>query len=79
MYKRKPMETIIVQQNQSSIHQSDSESALILTYLELGNTAGKNGKTDEAIDHYVRGLQIAKRIQNKPRIQQFSNLILTYI
>jgi hypothetical protein len=27
----------------------------------------------------VRGLQIAKRIQNKPRIQQFSNLILTYI
>jgi hypothetical protein len=79
MYKSKPMETINVQQNQSSTHQSDSESALILTYLELGNTAGKNGKTDEAIDHYVRGLQIAKRIQHKPRIQQFSNLILTYI
>lgn len=73
------METVIVQQNQPSIHQSDSESALILTYLELGNTAGENGKTDEAIDHYIRGLQIAKRIQNKPRIQQFSNLILTYI
>lgn len=73
------METVIIQQNQSTNHKSDSESALILTYLDLGNTAGKNGKTDEAIDYYIRGLQIAKRIQHKPRIQQFSNLILTYI
>ena len=76
------METAIVDfQNhqQSAFNQTDSESALLLTYLELGNTAGKNDQTDEAIDHYVNGLQIAKRIQNKPRIQQFSNLILTYI
>ena len=51
----------------------------LLMYLELGNISGKNGNDQEAIDYYIRGLQIAREIEDRPRIQQLSNLILTYI
>jgi hypothetical protein len=58
--------------NQSLIHE-------MINHLELGNVCGENGNIQQAIDHYIKGLQIAREIQDKPRIQQFSNLILTYI
>ena len=51
----------------------------MIKHLEMGNVCGENGNTQQAIDHYIRGLQFAREIQDKPRIQQFSNLILTYI
>jgi hypothetical protein len=51
----------------------------LLFYLEMGNLAGQKGNDQEAIDWYVKGLQHAKNISDKPRIQQFSNLILTYL
>lgn len=51
----------------------------LLMYLELGNLSGKNGNDQEAIDYYIKGLQIAREIEDHPRIQQLSNLILTYI
>jgi hypothetical protein len=56
-----------------------NESKDLLFYLEMGNLAGQNGNDQEAIDWYVKGLQHAKNLANKPRIQQFSNLILTYL
>ena len=49
----------------------------LLFYLEMGNLAGEKGNDQEAIDWYVKGLQQAKAQANKPRIQQFSNVILT--
>ena len=73
------METTIIDQSTVQTNLNQSDSKLLMSYLELGNTAGKSGKPDEAIDYYIKGLQIAKSLQNKPRIQQFSNLILTYI
>ena len=51
----------------------------LLMYLEMGNLSGRNGNDQEAIDYYIKGLQIARELQDKPRIQQFSNLILTYL
>ena len=56
-----------------------NESKDLLFYLEMGNLAGQNGNDQEAIDWYVKGLQHAKNLADKPRIQQFSNLILTYL
>ena len=58
--------------NQSLIHE-------MIKHLELGNVCGENGNIQQAIDHYIKGLQIDREIQDKPRIQQFSNLILNYI
>lgn len=55
------------------------DSKDLLFYLEMGNLAGRNGNDQEAIDWYVKGLQHAKNIADKARIQQFSNLILTYL
>lgn len=55
------------------------ETKDLLFYLEMGNIAGEKGNDQEAIDWYVRGLQHAKNIADKARIQQFSNLILTYL
>lgn len=51
----------------------------LLMYLELGNLSGERGNEQEAIDYYIKGLQIAREIKDRPRIQQLSNLILTYI
>jgi hypothetical protein len=51
----------------------------LLMYLELGNLSGEKGNEEDAIDYYIKGLQIAREIQDKPRVQQLSNLILTYI
>ncbi len=51
----------------------------LLFFLEMGNLAGVKGNDQEAIDWYVKGLQEAKNLVDKPRIQQFSNLILTYL
>jgi hypothetical protein len=51
----------------------------MLDLIEQGNKAGKEGNTDNAIDYYIKGLQIAREINNKPHITQISNLILTYI
>ncbi len=51
----------------------------LLFFLEMGNLAGVKGNDQEAIDWYVKGLQEAKSLFDKPRIQQFSNLILTYL
>ena len=54
-------------------------TADLLFYLEMGNLVGSEGNDQEAIDYYIKGLQIAREIEDKARVQQFSNLILTYI
>jgi hypothetical protein len=51
----------------------------MMMYLELGDLSGQKGNTDSALDYYLKGLQAAKELNDKSRIQQFSNLILTYI
>lgn len=51
----------------------------LLFYLEMGDLVGREGNDQEAIDYYIKGLQIARESEDKPRIQQFSNLILTYL
>jgi hypothetical protein len=51
----------------------------LLFYLEMGNLVGSEGNDQEAIDYYIKGLQIAREIEDKARVQQFSNLILTYL
>ncbi len=51
----------------------------LLFYLEMGNLVGSEGNDQEAIDYYIKGLQIAREIEDKGRVQQFSNLILTYL
>lgn len=51
----------------------------LLLFLELGNIAGQKGNDQGAIDYYIKGLQIARELKDKPRVQQFSNLILTYL
>jgi hypothetical protein len=57
----------------------DMMAGELLMHLELGDQFGKKGHQQRAIDHYIKGLQIAREIEDKPRIQQFSNLILTYL
>ena len=54
-------------------------TADLLFYLEMGNLVGREGNDQEAIDYYIKGLQIAREIEDKARVQQFSNLILTYL
>ncbi len=54
-------------------------TADLLFYLEMGNLVGSEGNDQEAIDYYIKGLQIAREIEDKARVQQFSNLILTYL
>ncbi|MFN5633213.1 MAG: tetratricopeptide repeat protein [Flavobacteriia bacterium] len=63
----------------SAPQQVQSPMDALLMYLELGNLSGKNGNDQEAIDYYIKGLQIAREIEDRPRIQQLSNLILTFI
>lgn len=58
---------------------NNKTSNLLVKYLEMGNRSGKRGKEQEAIDFYIKGLQLARELQDRPRIQQFSNLILTYL
>ena len=58
---------------------SDQLTSQILMYLELGNISGEQGNEEQAIDYYIKGLQLARETQDRPRIQQLSNLILTYI
>ncbi len=62
-----------------SVDNSNNLINAMIQHLEMGNICGENGTINEAIDHYIKGLQIAREINDKPRIQQFSNLILTYI
>ena len=54
-------------------------TADLLFYLEMGTLVGSEGNDQEAIDYYIKGLQIAREIEEKARVQQFSNLILTYL
>jgi hypothetical protein len=65
------------QKSLNTVNMQDSKD--LLFYLEMGNLAGQNGNDQEAIDWYVKGLQHAKNLADKARIQQFSNLILTYL
>jgi hypothetical protein len=65
------------QNSLNTVMMQDSKD--LLFYLEMGNLAGQNGNDQEAIDWYVKGLQRAKNLADKARIQQFSNLILTYL
>ncbi len=59
--------------------QATSQEINMMMYLELGDLSGQKGNTDSALDYYLKGLQAAKELNDKSRIQQFSNLILTYI
>ncbi|MEY4603113.1 MAG: hypothetical protein RIT43_405 [Bacteroidota bacterium] len=55
---------------------NDSE---LLLYLEMGDLSAAQGRNQEALDFYIKGLHKAKEQQDKARIQQFSNLIYTYL
>ena len=70
---------MILTNTMNAPQQAQSPMDALLMYLELGNLSGKNGNDQEAIDYYIKGLQIAREIEDRPRIQQLSNLILTYI
>jgi len=58
---------------------SKQHEVAMMYYLEMGNHAGESGKDQLAIDFYIKGLQIARELEQKPRVQQFSNLILTFL
>ena len=68
-----------IQQIENHDQQEKQQLDTLLLYLELGDIAGKKGDDQSAIDYYIKGLQIARELKNKPRVQQFSNLILTYL
>jgi len=51
----------------------------LLFYLEMGDLSGAEGKEQEALEFYMNGLKRAKELHDKARIQQFSNLIYTYL
>jgi hypothetical protein len=51
----------------------------LLYYLEMGDLSVAKGLEQEALEFYLRGLQRAKDLQDRARIQQFSNLIYTYL
>lgn len=48
-------------------------------YLHLGYLACEQEMNEDAIDYFVKGLQLARELKDKPRIQQFSNLILSQL
>jgi|GEM_PF-1702202 len=62
-----------------AIRLSENPEAELLYFIEMGDLFGSEGKEQEALEFYMRGLQHAKEIQDKARIQQFSNLIYTYL
>lgn len=62
-----------------AIRITNNPEAVILYFIEMGDLYGAEGKEEEALEFYMRGLQHAKEIQDKARIQQFSNLIYTYL
>lgn len=51
----------------------------LLYYLEMGDLSAAQGRNQEALDFYIKGLNEAKELGDKARIQQFSNLIYTYL
>ena len=62
-----------------AIRLSENPETELLYFIEMGDLFGSEGKEQEALEFYIRGLQYAKEIQDKARIQQFSNLIYTYL
>lgn len=44
-------------------------------YMELGNNAGAQGKIEESIDWYMRGLDKARELEDPKGIRKFSGLI----
>ena len=42
----------------------------LLFYLEMGDLSGSEGKEQEALEFYIHGLQRAKELHDKARIQQ---------
>lgn len=59
--------------NQEQVYQE------LLSCLEKGNEFGKCGEVNQAIDHYVKGLQLSRELNDQVRVKQFTNLILTII
>ncbi len=58
---------------------ANSQEINMLIFLELGDLHCQKGDSDSAIDYYLKGLDVAKSLNDRSRVQQFSNLILTYI
>ena len=58
---------------------SEKVESDLLFYLEMGDLSGEKGNEKEALDFYLKGLQRAKDLQDRARIQQFSNLIYAYL
>ncbi|XOV69022.1 MAG: hypothetical protein ACFHU9_07505 [Fluviicola sp.] len=44
-------------------------------FLELGNKAGEIGKIEESVKWYLKGLALAKELQDKPSINKLSAMI----
>jgi hypothetical protein len=59
--------------NQEQLYQE------LLRCLEQGNQYGEIGQVNQAIDNYVKGLQLSRELNDQVRIKQFTNLILTII
>ena len=51
----------------------------LIYYLEQGTFYDKLGNTKKAIDFYFDGLKLARTKNDRGRIQQFTNLLLTLI
>lgn len=48
-------------------------------YAELGNKAGEEGKMDESLAWYMKGLSKARELNNSTKISEFSGLIFTLL
>lgn len=65
--------------NATAISDQMIQTEDVLYYLEQGSFYDKKGDTSKAIDCYFNGLKIARLKNDKGRIQQFTNLLLTII
>lgn len=48
-------------------------------YLELGEKEQQKGNKTQSIFWYSRGYEMAKRIKDRGRIQQFSNILCSQL
>ncbi len=48
-------------------------------YLEMGEYARKNGEIEASLFWYQNGFEMAKKLRDRPRTQQFSNILCSFL
>jgi hypothetical protein len=48
-------------------------------YFELGNLAGAEGRLDDSMKWYIKGLSKARELKNESKVREFSSLIIMHI